>query len=148
MAATWLGEHVNSVAGEYAWKSWEHKLGLAAAGDPDGLTLAQSESYVAAAAGGGGGGGLGGGGASGVAASADLGRRLAGASLDGGGGAGAGGGGGAAAAADEAVSRLALAGVAHNPLLSLAASHLHRAVMTGGGGLEGGRVGGRRGEAM
>eukprot|EP00198_Chlamydomonas_reinhardtii_P004872 XP_001694208.1 predicted protein [Chlamydomonas reinhardtii] len=41
MAATWLGEHVNSVAGEYAWKSWEHKLGLAAAGDPDGLTLAQ-----------------------------------------------------------------------------------------------------------
>ncbi|KAG2426717.1 hypothetical protein HYH02_014757 [Chlamydomonas schloesseri] len=127
MAATWLGEHVNSVAGEYAWKSWEHKLGPAAAGDPDGLTLAQSES-------------LAGGGASvngGVAASADLGRRLAGMSL---GGAAAAAGGAAAAAAaaaapaaavDEAVSRLAVAGVAHNPLLSLAVSHLHRGMMTG-----------------
>ncbi|KAG2422978.1 hypothetical protein HXX76_015649 [Chlamydomonas incerta] len=127
MAATWLGEHVNSVAGEYAWKSWEHKLGLAAAGDPDGLTLAASGSLVSGALS----GGLGGAGASGLAAAAAaeaLARRGPAVSVGGG---GAAGGGAAAAPADEAVSRLAVAGVSHNPLLSLAASHLHRAVMTG-----------------
>ncbi len=42
MAACWLGEHVNSVAGEYAWKPWEHKMGPAAEAGPGLLESAPS----------------------------------------------------------------------------------------------------------
>ncbi len=53
LAATWLGEHANSVAGEYAWKPWERKLGavVAAHAAAAAAAAAEAEAEAAAAAG-------------------------------------------------------------------------------------------------
>ncbi|KAG2489163.1 hypothetical protein HYH03_012389 [Edaphochlamys debaryana] len=155
MAACWLGEHINSVAGEYAWRAWEHKLGphaegeggteaeaggLASAGNSEAIAGAAAAAAAAAAAGYGSALAAAGSGAAGaVAAAGRLGSvSLAGAAgsvtlggaAGGAAGPGAGGaGGGGSGSGDDAVLRLAVAGVAHNPLLAMALAHLHRGML-------------------
>ncbi|PNH00698.1 hypothetical protein TSOC_013466, partial [Tetrabaena socialis] len=117
-AACWLGEHVNSIAGEYAWKQWEAKLGPGAGG-LDGAN-----------------GGLRSAGPSDAIVGSEAAALATSVSYRGGpspvGTAGGATAGPAAAGGEEAVARLAVAGVAHNPLLALSVAHMHRAMLTGG----------------
>ncbi|EFJ44601.1 hypothetical protein VOLCADRAFT_121307 [Volvox carteri f. nagariensis] len=137
MAACWLGEHVNSIAGEYAWKSWETKMGpaadaaaAAAAMPPEAATVAAEGPVMATAtappppppaapqqhrladgrwgsAGGGGGGG-------------DTSSLVGGAAAKGG-----------CWGPEAAVARMAEAAVSHSPLLAMTMAHLNRGMLTG-----------------
>ncbi|KXZ43569.1 hypothetical protein GPECTOR_87g432 [Gonium pectorale] len=129
LAASWLGEHVNSAAGEYAWKPWEAALGP---GRRASTGVAPSDSGLQSA---GPSAGLPGGPPAGPlpGARAGFAASVGGAGAGAGAAAGPGGatGAGGPLSGDDPCVRLAVAGVGHNPLLAAALAHLQRAILTG-----------------
>ncbi|GIL76658.1 hypothetical protein Vretifemale_6217 [Volvox reticuliferus] len=118
MAACWLGEHVNNIAGEYAWKPWETKMST---GSADAASAAESaapevsEGPNAAPRAPHGGDKHKSAGDAGATDASQAGRGI---------GIGVGG-------PEAPMARMAEAAVTHSPLLSMSIAQLNRAQLTG-----------------
>ncbi|GFR45404.1 hypothetical protein Agub_g6779, partial [Astrephomene gubernaculifera] len=147
MSACWLGEHINSIAGEYAWKPREvreqqqqqngedeeagnqqQQQSLSSYNSEGNGNAQQYGSSTSSNNNGGysGANGNANGLPSAVRQAPALSTAAAGAA-----GAGAGGASTSSCSSASALSRLAVSSVAHNPLLAMTITQLHRALLTG-----------------